>query len=233
MKIALLLARNIQPLDGLKSRTAHGLVAQRKSTTLSMWRLRCQDPSRSQLWVVMCYNRNMRTFTCNQCSTKVIVVSRKDSRTKFCSKSCSATFNNLNRERKWSSVQCLNCLKSGNNYGGKSKFCSLKCSSEYRKKQFIDDWLSGRESGSQKNGGLKGAIRRYLLSVANYSCSICGWDKVNPATNKSTLEIDHIDGDAFNNNIENLRVLCPNCHSLTPTYKALNTSTRVNRPTKI
>jgi hypothetical protein len=36
------------------------------------------------------------------------------------------------------------------------------------------------------------------------------------------LELDHIDGDAGNNNYDNLRVLCPNCHALTPTFKAKN-----------
>jgi hypothetical protein len=34
-----------------------------------------------------------------------------------------------------------------------------------------------------------------------------------------TLELDHIDGDRFNNNFTNLRVLCPNCHSQTPTFR--------------
>lgn len=33
-----------------------------------------------------------------------------------------------------------------------------------------------------------------------------------------SLQLDHIDGDRANNEIENLRLLCPNCHSQTPTY---------------
>jgi hypothetical protein len=39
-----------------------------------------------------------------------------------------------------------------------------------------------------------------------------------------TLEIDHIDGKCFNNTLENMRFLCPNCHSQTDTYKAKNKS---------
>jgi hypothetical protein len=37
-----------------------------------------------------------------------------------------------------------------------------------------------------------------------------------------TLELDHIDGDATNNSLTNLQLLCPNCHSQTSTYKAKN-----------
>ena len=36
------------------------------------------------------------------------------------------------------------------------------------------------------------------------------------------LEVDHIDGNSENHREDNLRMLCPNCHSLTNTYKSLN-----------
>lgn len=36
------------------------------------------------------------------------------------------------------------------------------------------------------------------------------------------LELDHVDGDRWNNTLENLRLLCPNCHALTPTYRGRN-----------
>ena len=53
-------------------------------------------------------------------------------------------------------------------------------------------------------------------------CSLCGWGEINPTTKKTPLEIEHIDGNYKNNKEDNLLLLCPNCHSLTPTYKALN-----------
>lgn len=40
--------------------------------------------------------------------------------------------------------------------------------------------------------------------------------------NPIQLELDHIDGNNENNNLSNLRLLCPNCHALTPTYRGKN-----------
>ena len=44
----------------------------------------------------------------------------------------------------------------------------------------------------------------------------------NPKTGKVPLVADHIDGNWQNNIEENLRLICPNCDSLSPTYAALN-----------
>ena len=64
-------------------------------------------------------------------------------------------------------------------------------------------------------------IRQYLIDKYN-GCQICGWNEINPTTGKTPLEVHHIDGDCTNNAEENLQLLCPNCHSLTPNSGALN-----------
>lgn len=65
-------------------------------------------------------------------------------------------------------------------------------------------------------------MRKYLIEQSNYCCSKCGWGETNPITQVSPLVLNHIDGDSTNNKIENLEILCPNCDSLTTTYKSLN-----------
>jgi 5-methylcytosine-specific restriction endonuclease McrA len=45
-------------------------------------------------------------------------------------------------------------------------------------------------------------------------CGICDWREI-----KLTLELDHIDGNNKNDERDNLRILCPNCHSQTPTFR--------------
>jgi 5-methylcytosine-specific restriction endonuclease McrA len=50
----------------------------------------------------------------------------------------------------------------------------------------------------------------------------CQWNKKHKITNKVPIQLEHIDGDSKNNSLDNLKLLCPNCHSLTDTYGALN-----------
>ncbi|QJR11149.1 hypothetical protein DSM104443_02221 [Usitatibacter rugosus] len=67
-------------------------------------------------------------------------------------------------------------------------------------------------------------LRRRLLAEGYFkpicrSCGLRSW-----LGRPIHLELDHIDGDHSNNALTNLRLLCPNCHAQTPTYKARNIS---------
>jgi 5-methylcytosine-specific restriction endonuclease McrA len=62
--------------------------------------------------------------------------------------------------------------------------------------------------------------RLRLMKEQNNSCLMCNNSEW--LGNPITLELDHINGDRSNEERDNLRLLCPNCHSQTDTYKTLN-----------
>ena len=119
---------------------------------------------------------------------------------------------------------CKNCeaLIKYNPSQKRGLYCTNKCQNEFYYKQNISNWLSKKISGGRTDGRPSDFVRKYLLEESDYKCSRCGWGEPNPVNGIIYLEIDHIDGTRENNYKENLRVLCPNCHTLTHTYKNLN-----------
>lgn len=117
---------------------------------------------------------------------------------------------------------CLNCEKKivYDDTQKRGKWCSSKCFSEYKENDYINKWKMGKVDGGKEYTSRY--IRRYLLEKNNLACSKCGWKEINPTTNKCPLHIDHINGNHLDNSEKNLRVLCPNCHSLTENYGILN-----------
>lgn len=88
--------------------------------------------------------------------------------------------------------------------------------------KYILLWKEGKNGGMTKRGIVSGYIRRYMKIKYSNKCYKCGWNKVNVITGNSPIELHHIDGNSLNNKEENLEFLCPNCHSLTSTFKSLN-----------
>ena len=112
--------------------------------------------------------------------------------------------------------ECKNC---GNEIPKRNVYCNNTCQAEYQNNKLINEWLGGKNSIRKGGTSIPQWMRNFLLEEADHQCSECGWSKENPFTGTIPLDIDHIDGDAYNNLKENLRVLCPNCHSLKKTFK--------------
>ena len=67
--------------------------------------------------------------------------------------------------------------------------------------------------------------RLFRAGLKKPMCELCGWAQV-AADGRIPVELDHINGQKNDNRLENLRVLCPNCHSLQPTHRGLNRKSR-------
>jgi len=63
--------------------------------------------------------------------------------------------------------------------------------------------------------------RLFSIGLKERKCEECGWKKISK-DGRIPLELDHINGDHRDNRLKNLRILCPNCHSLKSTHRGRN-----------
>ena len=116
-------------------------------------------------------------------------------------------------------MKCINCNKETKR---NNKYCSNDCQKEFEYKKYIENWKNKKVDGLRGEYQISMHIKKYLFKKYNNKCARCGWGETNVYTGNIPLEIEHIDGNYKNNKEENLVLLCPNCHSLTSTYKGAN-----------
>ena len=82
-----------------------------------------------------------------------------------------------------------------------------------------DEILAGKHPQYQTN---KLRLRLIKEGIKEEKCEMCGIEDW--LGKRLAFELDHIDGNSNNHLLENLRIVCPNCHSQTETYRAKNIS---------
>ena len=103
-------------------------------------------------------------------------------------------------------------------------YCDSKCHKAHMYSEFIRKWKQGLITGNDESRVivLSVHVRRYIWEKYDNKCNRCGWCEPHPRDGKPPLEIEHIDGNSSNSVESNLILLCPNCHSLTDTYRGRN-----------
>ncbi len=138
------------------------------------------------------------------------LISFENKRGKFCNRKCSAKFNNDLRTERARREHKDRICKCGLEVSGCNKFCDtcIDAGNHIRKNRTFNDCSADPSR------------RRYLLAECGNFCNLCElreW-KHEPIP----LIMDHIDGNSENNIRDNLRLICPNCDALLPTYKGRN-----------
>jgi len=173
------------------------------------------------------YENNPKT--CHYCGKSLSYEIRTN---KYCNHSCCASHNNLgvcrNRktlgqslpQQKEPKIPCVYVCKWCNKVlPRKLSFCNLKCYSLYKIQMMIKT-----ESVTHNH---KRAMKSYLIETRGHQCEDCKFTKWKEQL--IPLELHHIDGNVENMELINLKLLCPNCHTLTDNYKSKNRNTNSNR----
>lgn len=120
-------------------------------------------------------------------------------------------------------ITCLTCGTDKAN--GRGKYCSVVCQKAYEWEHITKPLIEvGHCTGPRP-------IKKYLIETRGNTCSCCQipaeWNGL-----PLTLQIDHVDGNSDNNLPDNLRLLCPNCHTQTETYGAKGSGNTKKKDTK-
>jgi hypothetical protein len=172
----------------------------------------------------------MVSLSCLNCKKIFFVKKYRTNTAKYCSRSCGALFVRVKIIRPCEF--CNKIFEHISSRSNKAKYCSRKCyykslvgrgsvkhTCQYCEKAFYDSPSRNRKFCSKSCTGKgnhkefkpvfttvrKAMIKKGLIN----SCVECGYNTV-----PDILGVHHVDGNRHNNSLENLKVLCPMCHSL-------------------
>lgn len=137
----------------------------------------------------------------------------KKGQKKYCSKSCSCRGTQSWKTRESTILfDCRVCISKHKRKN--SPFCSIECANE----EYVDNFMIYISGDNPRRDNIK----RVLINIGflEEKCEVCN---LSEWMNKNIpLELDHIDGNRLNNFLDNLRLLCSNCHAQTDTYCGKN-----------
>lgn len=138
---------------------------------------------------------------------------------KYCSRSCSAAVNNTTNPKRGRQIRplitltCSTCQQEFTTREGRLKqFCGKKCQ-VIAQCPWTPETLFVRDENIARS-----TVKTWLLrwNIMKLECSRCGIDVW--MDEPAPIDLDHINGDKHDHRLENLRMLCANCHRQTPTH---------------
>lgn len=147
----------------------------------------------------------------SKCRTCEKTLNYADKRKEFCNRSCAATYTNQRYPKRKKEGFCETCNEP---VARRRKYCQ-RClpagRAAHAASRLANDFVKIKTDPTRK---------RLLIRIRGHQCETCG--RKTWCGEKIPLELDHIDGNSDNNIAENLRLLCYNCHALTPTHRGRN-----------
>ena len=151
-------------------------------------------------------NEELKKSICVNCK-KEIYIKKRSPHTVKCDECKNKKVERIKQPKK--------CLECSNLFFG-NKFCSSSCATMYNKKK---KWLDIEKNNGIGNYGIR-TIKNYLIYKRGHQCEICKATKW--MGQNIPLVLDHINGRAKDNRLENLQLVCGNCDMQLPTYKSKN-----------
>lgn len=130
---------------------------------------------------------------------------------------CSKSSNQCKKVREKNSAKAIKAHSEGKKYifTNEARNVSIRNRKDNLKNKPFNEW--GRKLQEE-----------LILKEQCYKCLECGTSK-DWFGKQLIFELDHIDGNRNNNSRNNLRILCPNCHSTTDTWRGRNTNTGIKK----
>lgn len=147
-------------------------------------------------------------------------ISYKNRRNDFCSQSCGAKYHNTSRGFELAENKLFTCLFCSKEFrvngSGEHKYCSRDCMFSYHWQETKNQLLKDGDDNSSANV----IGKKYLTEIHQGKCQICFGNEW--CSQPMPLVLDHINGNPYDNNLTNLRVICHNCNAQTPTFTGRN-----------
>ena len=126
------------------------------------------------------------------------------------------------RKKEIKTYNCRYCGKTNKiSIHNHNIYCNNRCQGDYT-------WKLTKE---KIENGTRPANKKYIIEKFGNTCSECGLGNIWNGRELS-LQLDHIDGNSDNNDINNLRILCPNCHTQTDTFGSKRNGSGIKKITK-